>query len=145
MAGASGQDYRFGKVDEVDFKRLTPEDEEEPIAEVLFRKEHIYFRYVQNQGFMQYREVHERIKINKEEGLEYATEKVRLYNPNASKRERLKKLSGYTFVKKGGEIEREKLRSSGEFEEQLNEYWKLSSFTMPDAQIGSIIEYKYSR
>ncbi len=138
-----GQDYRFGKVDPSDFERITPEGEEEPVAEVLYRKEHISFRYVQNTGFVQTRSVHERIKINSEEGLDYATKKVRLYDVSASRRERLKGLKGYTYFNFNGDVSRDKLTSNGEFEEKLNEYWKQSSFTMPNAQVGSIIEYEY--
>lgn len=137
------QDYRFGKVEEVDFKRITPENEEEPPAEVLYREEYISFRFVQGEGFKQQREVFERIKINTEEGLKYATKQMRLYNESASKRERLKKLKGYTYTLQDGKVKEEKLRSSGEFEEDINEYWKRSSFTMPDVRVGSIIEYEY--
>jgi len=141
---ALSQDYRFGKVEEIDFQRITPEGEEEPAAEVLYRKENIYFRYSSVNGFVQYREVHERIKINDEKGLEYATEKVRLYNKVAGKRERLKNLKGYTFSLENNKVTDVKLKNSGEFEEELNEYWLLSSFTMPNVGIGSIIEYEYT-
>lgn len=138
-----GQDYRFGKVDEIDFERITPEGEEEPPAEVLFRKESISFRIFQGNGLTQKRSIQERIKINTEEGLEYATKKIRLYNENVSRRERVKFLKGYTYSLNDGKVKDVKLRSSGEFEEEINEYWKMSSFTMPDVKVGSIIEFEY--
>ncbi|KQC31948.1 hypothetical protein AAU57_00385 [Nonlabens sp. YIK11] len=141
---AFAQDYRFGRVEESDFETTTIAGEELPSAEVLFRKEHVTFRYVQGTGFIQYRDVHERIKINTDEGLEYATKNVRLYDESSSKRERLKNLKGYTYSLNDGKVEDVKLRSSGEFEEEINEYWKKSSFTMPDVRVGSIIEYEYS-
>lgn len=140
---AQGQDYRFGKVEKVDFERITPEDQEEPPAEVLLKKESVQFKYVRGKGFVQTRTVHERIKINTEEGLDYATKKVRLYDLSSSNSERLKGLNGYTYALVDGNVERDKLSSSGEFDEKLNEYWKQTSFTMPNAQVGSIIEYEY--
>jgi hypothetical protein len=139
----TAQDYRFGKVDAVDFEQQANDGDELPPAEVLYRKEHISFNYSQGNGFRQKRSIHERIKINTEEGLDYATKQVRLYNESNSKRERLKSLKGYTFVQDGKRVGRVKLRSSGEFEEEVNEYWKRSSFTMPDVRVGSIIEFEY--
>ena len=140
----NAQDYRFGKVDEVDFQRVTPEEEEEPAAEVLYRKEHVSFRYVSGEGFVQERMIHERIKINTEEGLDYATKSIRLYNQSVNRRERLKNLKGYTYHNEDGKIKDVKLRNSGEFEEEIDEYWKRSSFTLPDVRIGSVIEYEYN-
>lgn len=137
------QDYRFKKVDNIDFERLTPENEEEPDAEILYRNEEVSFSYVQDKGFIQTRSVQERIKINNDNGLEYATKKIRLYNETTLRRERLKNLRGYTYTKINDKIEEDKLRNSGEFEEEIDEYWKLSSFTMPNVRVGSVIEYEY--
>lgn len=143
VIGSTAQDYRFKKVDDIDFERLTPENEEEPDAEILYRNEEISFSYVQDKGFIQTRSVQERIKINNDNGLEYATKKIRLYNETTLRRERLKNLRGYTYTKINDKIEEDKLRNSGEFEEEIDEYWKLSSFTMPNVRVGSVIEYEY--
>jgi transglutaminase-like putative cysteine protease len=139
------QDYRFGKVEEADFQRLVSENEEEPSAEVLLRKVKISFDYSQAKGsFLQRRYVQERIKINSEKGLEQATKHVKLYNRNTRNEERLRYLKGNTYYLNEGKILDSKLLNQGEFEEEINEYWKLSSFTMPDVQVGSIIEYEYT-
>ncbi|BAO54379.1 DUF3857 domain-containing protein [Nonlabens marinus] len=137
------QDYRFGKVDDIDFKNTYAQGEEIPAAEVLYHNEDISWDYSENSGFTQKRRIHERIKINTADGLDYATKKIRLYNASGSRKETMSKLKGRTYNLIDGKIEDEKIRSENEFEEELSENYKQESFTMPDARVGSVIEYEY--
>ncbi|AGC77036.1 uncharacterized protein DUF3857 [Nonlabens dokdonensis] len=137
-----GQDIKFGKVSKEDFN-LTANDSLDHDALFIYRNVDINFTYVTGSGFNQNRNVHERILIKNEEGLRYATKRIRLWDKNSKTRELLRNLKGATYNLVDGKVKKSKLRRSGEFEEDLNERWKLESFTMPDVRIGSIIEYKY--
>ncbi|WMI69584.1 DUF3857 domain-containing protein [Mangrovimonas sp. YM274] len=137
------QDYDFGKVSKQELEeKICPQDSSAN-AVVLYKNEKISFEYIQGEGFMQNREVHERIKIYNKEGFNWATKKVRLYNRSAANSESLSSLKGYTFNLIGGKIEKDKLKKEGMFEEFANKYWKFESFTMPNVKEGCVIEYSY--
>lgn len=137
------QDYDFGKVSKQELEeKICPQDSSAN-AVVLYKNEKISFEYIQGEGFMQNREVHERIKIYNKEGFNWATKKVRLYNRSAANSESLSSLKGYTFNLIGGKIEKDKLKKEGMFEELANKYWKFESFTMPNVKEGCVIEYSY--
>ncbi|MGB3591811.1 MAG: DUF3858 domain-containing protein [Nonlabens sp.] len=131
---------KYGKVSNVDFT-IDSGSQDEP-AVVLLRDVNISFIPVDNK-LNQLRVVHERIRINSEEGLDYATKKIRLYNSRAALRERIK-IKGATYNLVDGEPKRTKLKSTGTFNEELNDKWRQESFTMPAAKVGSVIEFKYT-
>ncbi|MGJ8683370.1 MAG: DUF3857 domain-containing protein [Nonlabens sp.] len=139
----NAQDFKFGKVSVEDFNSLT-EDDKNAEAVVLYRSVEIDFPYSNNEGYTKNTEVHERILINSEDGLRWATQMERLYNRNNSTEEQLIGLRGYTYKSVNGEVKEVKLRKDGVFEDEINEYWKVKKFTMPDVQVGSIIEFKYT-
>jgi hypothetical protein len=76
--------------------------------------------------------VHERIKIYDKEGFDWATKKIRLYNEQNSTSENIYKLKANTYNLIDENIETDKLKKDGVFEEELNKYWKIKSFTMPN-------------
>jgi hypothetical protein len=57
--------------------------------------------------------------------------------------ENLYKLKAYTYNLVDGKIIDDKLKNDGIFDEELNKYWKVKSFTMPNIQEGCIIEFTY--
>jgi hypothetical protein len=136
------QGMKFGEISSTDFE-LNAIDSLEHDAILIYRNVHINFDYVQGKGFIQKREVHERIKINNEKGIDFATKKIRLWNRNGKTREKLKGLKGATFNLVNGEILRTKLKSSGVFDNELDDRWKTETFTMPNVRSGSVIEYTY--
>lgn len=137
------QDYDFGKVSKEELNEKVCTIDSSANAAVLYKNEKITFDYIQGEGFIQTREIHERIKIYNKEGFDWATKKVRLYNRSASNSESLTSLKGYTFNLIDGKVEKEKLRKDGMFEEVANKYWKFESFTMPNVKEGCVIEYTY--
>jgi hypothetical protein len=113
-------------------------------AVMLYRNYRVDFEYRENKGgFMQKVEVHQRIKILNKEGLEWATNKVRLYNKTNASSERFQGLKGYTYNMVDGDIAKDKLKSDGVFDEEANKYWRYKTFTMPNVQVGSVIEFTY--
>jgi hypothetical protein len=137
------QDLDYGDVEAIDFTLKAKGLTETPDAVFILKKEHLDFVIAQNNGFTQRRTVHERIKINTEDGLKYATKKVLLYMEDGSYTEKLKKLEAATYNLEGDKVKRKKLKKSGIFEEDLSDSYRFKSFTLPEVKVGSVIEYTY--
>ncbi|GGI55777.1 DUF3857 domain-containing protein [Winogradskyella haliclonae] len=138
------QDYKFGKVSKEELQEKVHPIDSSANAAVLFKDEKVSFLFTQNQGFMQQREVHERIKIYNKEGYEWATHKINLYKGSSgASSEKLLNLKGHTFNLKGSKVEKDKLKNDGIFEEKLNDFVEINTLTMPNIQDGCVIEYTY--
>ncbi|MFC4722352.1 DUF3857 domain-containing protein [Geojedonia litorea] len=137
------QNFKFGKISEEELKEKIHPLDSSTSAAVLYKKETVRFDYIQGDGFVQKREVHERIKIYNKDGFDWATRKVRLYNRSNANSENLQSLKGYTYNLIDGKIVEDKLKKDGMFEEVANKYWKFESFTMPNIKEGCVIEFEY--
>ena len=82
-----------------------------------------------------------KIKIYKKEGLEFANQQIPYYV--GSNKERVVISDAFTYNIVNGKIEKTKLKSEGEFKEEVNERWNLKKITFPSVKEGSIIEYSY--
>lgn len=139
------QNFKFGKVSKEELQEKVHPLDSSANAAVLYRKENISFEFRKEQGFMQQREVHERVKIYNKEGYDWATHKVYLYNGSSgSKTEKLIELKAYTYNLINNKVEDEKLRKDGIFEEDYNDLTKITTITMPNVNDGCIIEYTYT-
>ncbi|MEX0272855.1 MAG: transglutaminase domain-containing protein [Flavobacteriaceae bacterium] len=139
------QDVKFGKVSEEALRETTYPADSTAAAAVLYRKVRVYYQYVQSQGFQLKTEVHERIKMYKKEGFDYATKTEKLYTGGSkSDKERLSGLKAVTYNLKGPRVEETKLKGSQTFTKELSKYYDEISFTMPNVTEGSIIEYMYN-
>ena len=113
-------------------------------AAVLSKKEDVYFIFTNYDGFMQHREVTERIKIYNKEGYDWATKKIYLYEGSSgATKEKVSSVKGYTYNLKGDKVEKTKLKKDGIFEEDINDYTEVNTITMPNVQDGCVIEYTY--
>ena len=140
---SNAQDFKFGKVSIEELEEQVHPLDSTANAAVLYKSENIRIEYRQGVGFIQLREVHERIKIYNKDGFNWATKKVRLYNESKSQSEDLQSLKGHTYNLVDGKIEEDKLKRDGMFEEDANKYWKYETFTMPNIKEGCIIEYSF--
>lgn len=141
------QDYRFGKVSEEELQQVSDANYPEANATVLYRNQNIHFQYIQNTGFVQVNQVHERIKIYNKEGFDEATKFIKFYSNSDGSRsnnENITTLKGATYNLEGGKIVEDKLKKDGIFEEVTNKYWKTTKFTMPNIKEGCVIEYTYT-
>jgi len=136
------QNYDFGKVSKAELQEKFHSKDSSASAAILYRNENISFSYVSGEGFVQQREVHERIKVYDKDGFDWATKKVYLYKGTGQK-ENLIGLKGFSYNLVNGKIEKDKLKSDGKFKEDNNEFTKISSFTLPNVKVGTVIEYKY--
>lgn len=137
------QDYDFGDVSKEELEEKFHPLDSSANAAILYKEEVIHFMYVKGTGFVQEREVHQRVKIYNNEGYKWATKKIYLYKGGSSNNEKLTGLKGVTYNLIDGKIEKIKLRKDGIFEEEYSEYTEINTLTMPNIKDGSVIEYSY--
>lgn len=137
-----GQEIKFGKVSKEELSETSYLDDESANAAYLYKYRRTYFSYDQSQGFNMITEIHERLKIYSKEGFDYATKKINLYK-DGSENEKVYGLKATTFNLVAGKIEETKLKKDGEFEIELSKYYDQKSFTMPNINEGSVVDYKY--
>ncbi|WP_425234298.1 transglutaminase domain-containing protein [Ulvibacterium sp.] len=136
------QKVKFGKVSEAELREEVYEKDSSAVAAVLYRYKNIRFEYKQSLGFKLVTSIHERVKIYKSEGFEYATVIEKLSKDNGDK-ETISGLKAFTYSLENGEIKKHKLSKEGEFKTELNEYYNEEKFTMPNVKVGSVVEYEY--
>ncbi|MDG1570892.1 transglutaminase domain-containing protein [Robiginitalea sp. M366] len=137
------QDVKFGKVDEALVARTADPAAASVAASVVYRNVYIYYKYIENDGFHQFREVHERVKIYTKDGYDYATVSESLYR-NGGDKEGMSSIKGATYNLVDGKVVEDKLRKSDQFSEEVNDYYERAKFTMPNVREGSVIEYSYT-
>ena len=138
------QDFRFGKVSKEELLEKQHPTDSTADAAILYREIKSQFKYTASGSFIIETDVFERIKIYNKEGFDWANKKVKLYQGNGGSDEEIYGLKGYTYFMDGNKVRDEKLRNDGIFEEEANEYWEVTKFTMPAVTEGCIIEYKYT-
>ncbi len=136
------QEYELGKVTIEELKETKHPKDTSAVAAVLFEKGKTSFNYEEMNGFSITTEVLVKIKIYKKEGFEWANRKIRHYIDG--KKETVSFSKGVTYNLVNGEIEKTKLKSSGEFTEKINNFWSETKIVMPNVKEGSIIEYAYT-
>ncbi|WP_178985842.1 transglutaminase domain-containing protein [Winogradskyella helgolandensis] len=139
----SAQDYGFGKISKAELEEKYHPKDSASSAAILYRNEDISFFFSSNEGFMQQRKVHERIKIYNKDGFDWATKKIYLYQ-GTGQRETVNGLKGFSYNLVDGKIEKDKLKNDGKFEEDYSEFTKINSFTLPNVKEGTVIEYQYT-
>lgn len=113
------------------------------MAAILFKKGEVKFEYSQGEGFVMITEVKTRIKIYKKEGYDWANQNIRYYLSGISK-EIISVSDAVTYNLVDGKIEKTKLKTEGEFDENINKYWGQKKITLPNIKEGSVIEFQYT-
>ncbi|WP_417861046.1 hypothetical protein [Winogradskyella sediminis] len=139
----SAQDYDFGKISKAELQEKYHPKDSATSAAILYRNEDISFFFSSNEGFIQQRKVHQRIKIYNKDGFDWATKKIFLYQGTGQK-EIVKGLKGFSYNLEDGKIQKDRLKSDGKFEEDYSEFTKINSFTLPNVKEGTVIEYQYT-
>lgn len=84
-----------------------------------------------------------RIKILSDEGYDWATESITLYDYGGIKEE-LGQLKGYTHTLENGKIVETKLGKDNIFKEKVSDRNQRVKFTLPNVKAGSVIEFQYT-
>lgn len=140
---ANAQDFKLGKVSIAELQEKAHPKDSSAVAAILFKKGEVRFEYSENEGFEMVTEVKTRIKIYKKEGYDWATQKVKYYIA-ANSKESVSFSDAVTYNLLDGKIEKTKLKSEGEFDENINKYWSQKKITMPNVKEGSVMEFQYT-
>ncbi len=136
------QKYELGKVTVEELNQKTHPIDSSASAAILFKTGETKYVYDRDGSWSILTEIKFKIKIYKKEVLEFANKSVDFYiggNPD----ETINFKNAITYNLVDGKIEKTKLKSDGEFTEEVNENFKLKKITMPQVKEGSIIEYSY--
>lgn len=136
------QEIKFGSLRPFDVELKECSFEKDAPAVVLFDKGNSWF--VQDQGgFILRFDRHIRIKIFDEAAFGKGEFKIDLYK-GGEQREQVKDIEGFTFNVEGGQLKTVRLEDKSIYKEDINEYWYMKKFAMPQVKEGSIIDVKYS-
>lgn len=137
---------QYGKITMDEMKMTTCDIDSSASAVVLMKDGFTQFLYKDLTGqFVHEYTYRAKIKILKEDGLEYCENSIFYYvGRQIDSREELRGLSGTTYNLENGKITRTKLTKEFIVEEEHDGENKRTKFTMPGAKIGSVIEFKYT-
>jgi hypothetical protein len=127
----------FGKVDQADFDLKSCDFEKDANAEVLFDKGSVYF----DQQYNVVLERHVRVKIFNEKAKDQGSIRLEYFGGNRS--EFIEAFQAETINLNNGKVEITKVDKKQIFTEAVDKYRTSLSFSFPNVQAGSIIEYKY--
>ncbi|WP_310556632.1 DUF3857 domain-containing protein [Flavobacterium sp.] len=141
----SAQKLEFGKVSIAELEEKFHPIDTSAVAAILFKKGKTVFEYHRENGFSIKSECTFRIKIYKKEGLSWANFEVPYYVGYENYNDDSVEFSnGVTYNLENGTIVKTKLNSEGKFKNNINKYWNKALITLPNAKVGSIIEFKYT-
>ncbi|MGQ2983362.1 DUF3857 domain-containing protein [Flavobacterium sp.] len=139
---AEAQKYELGEVTKAELEEKSHPLDPSAGAAILFSKGQTYMSYSDQSGFDLVTETEVKIKIYTKEGYEWANKIIPYYSTSTTKETvDVSKAATYNLVE--GAVKKTKLKGEGEFDEQVNKFWKQKKIVMPEVKEGSIIEYKY--
>ncbi|MFK7922241.1 MAG: DUF3858 domain-containing protein [Bacteroidia bacterium] len=133
---------KFGKVDPAEVSMESYEADPDAGAVILFEQEHIFFDFVKDK-FQIVFEVHRRIKILSSSEIDQADIEIPFYS--FERMEEVVGIKGMTYNLEGGDIVEYKMDKGGVFNEDVNEFFSLKKFVLPNVKEGSVIEYVYRK
>ncbi|WP_031427346.1 DUF3857 domain-containing protein [Flavimarina sp. Hel_I_48] len=140
---AQAQELKLGKINAKEYHDLAIIKDSSAAAIVLKHYRETYFKYDGTKGWMIITKVQQRVKILKKEGMRYATHKVGAYRRDG-KEEFVNDIEGFTYTLENGLLAEEKLSKEAVYEQKESDRWDSYSWTMPNVQVGSILEWEYT-
>lgn len=142
--GLNGQEPKFGNVTMDEMNMTVYPQDTSAVALILLKKGETRFIHSELSGFQFEYTLQMKIKILKNEGLEFCNQEVSFYQENRTTGEKITGLNGTTYNLENGKITKTKLSKEFINDENVDEKWILRKFTMPAAKVGSVIEFKYT-
>ncbi len=139
----SNEKIKFGKIDKSYLEMQSYDKDSSAVALILYDYGNNTIEYRQDTGWKLIFTRHQRIKILKKEGVNWADFQVHLYK-SGTEAEELNNLKAITYNLVDNKIEKSELNKKDVLAEDVNKHNDLKSFTLPDVQVGSVIEVKYS-
>ena len=138
----SSQKLKLGEVTIDELKQAAHPKDSSANAAYLFKIGKTQFNIDREGSWEIVTQVSVKIKIYKKEGLGQANQEIAYYVGGISK-ERIYIDQAFTYNLVGNKIEKTRLKSEGEFKEEVNEKWTVKKITFPSVKEGSIIEFSY--
>ena len=136
------QKLQLGKVTLDELNEKSHPTDTSAVAAILFKSGTSSFYLSQEGKWSIETKVNYKIKIYKKEGLEYGNHAVSYY-VGGNQSEIVNFSNCITYNEVNGAIEKTKLKSEGEFKEEINSDWKQKKISLPSVKVGSIIEFSY--
>jgi hypothetical protein len=134
FSNVNAQEFKLGKVTIAELQEKSHPKDSSAVAAILFKTGSVYF-----DDLITITQVRTKIKIYKKEGYEWANEVISHYIDG----ENISFHDANTYNLVDGKIEKTKLKSDGEFEQNVNRYFSQTKITMPNVKEACIIEYEY--
>ncbi|GEO02646.1 hypothetical protein AAE02nite_03100 [Adhaeribacter aerolatus] len=140
-ANAQDSGFAFGQISlpDLQMKVYNPDSS----ASALVLQEFGESRIDNDNDYNLLHDYHVKIKILSSQGFDQANIQVPLYKQNG-KTEKVSRIQASTFNLVNGKLEETKFDSRKTFTENKNKYLDLVKFTLPNIQVGSIIEVRYT-
>jgi hypothetical protein len=135
FSNVTAQEFKLGKVTIAELQEKSHPKDSSAVAAIIFKTGYVYF-----DDLTTVTEVKTKIKIYKKEGYDWANEVISHYISG----ENVSFQDAITYNLVDGKIEKTKLKSDGEFEQNINRYFSQTKITMPNVKEGSIIEFEYT-
>ncbi len=140
---ANAQEFKSGKIDRSWFEKTLSKEQQEAPAVFLEKYRDTNFEYRDNlDGWTLFTTIHNVIKINNTEGLEYGTHKIVLQHQGRQE-EKIDRIEAYAYSNANGDIKRTKMSRSEVIENKLNKWLDEKVIVIPNVKVGDIIEYSY--
>lgn len=139
----NAQEFKSGKIDQDWFEKTLTEEQLEAPAVFLEKYRDTNFEYRDNlDGWTLFTTIHNVIKINNTEGLEYGTHKVVLQHQGRQE-EKIDRIEAYSYSNSSAGVERTKMSRSEVIDNKLNKWLDEKVIVIPNVKVGDIIEYSY--
>ncbi|WGK65286.1 DUF3857 domain-containing protein [Croceiramulus getboli] len=142
LGSLQAQNYDYGKAGISELEMTIYPQDSTANAVLLNRYRNTYFDHDYSDGWVIITEIRERIKILTKEGLEHAT-KIIAYYRDGVRKEKVLDIEGFTYTLSDGNIHKQELQKEGILITEHNDHWSELVIVMPQAKVGSVIEYKY--
>jgi hypothetical protein len=132
------QNYKYGKVSFEELNEKFYPGDSTISAAILYTQRTSRYTiyegkfYIEDEYFL-------RLKIYNSEGFKYATKTISYYPSN----EDINGLKAATYNYENGKIVKTDLEKDGIFYEKTNKYLSKKRFTLPNLQVGSVVEWSY--
>lgn len=140
---AFAQKNKLGKVTIEELKEKVHSKDTAAVAAIIFKSGKTRFDYDPDGSPLIVTEVDVKIKIYKKGGYDWATHEVPYYVSGGSSRETVNFFDAAVYNLENGAIVKTKLKSDGEFTEEVTENWRKKKIALPNVKEGSIVEYNY--
>lgn len=140
------QDFslKYGKVSDDELKMTVYQKDTTAAAVVIYDDGYTAYDIVSGR-FQLYTDYKKKIKILKQEGVDEANITIPYYYRNSLEREMVSGIEATVYNLEGGKVVKTKLERKYIFDEEINNRYRRTKFSIPGVKVGSVIEVKFRK